>query len=429
MEETLDEIMTREIGLRIGQWRIDNDMTQDGLAKKLGMSRANLSQIESGKHAPSLAQLLKIGLVTGIDFADILSPERETRVVVDTNVIVNRLQSLRYIADLCDYVHIPRVVVEEINYQKDHSHQNQVRATASRAEGEILRLLREGLVTVEETPAGQYGNNDDRIYAVAERLALAHVNSIVYLLTNDKDFNLKGNGDIDNLKVISSDEFDDITRQDDGYVARDSQAFFKAVKAGDLDEAKRQLERGHVDVNYVDQASGNTPLHQAIEIEDRYKRTAMIRFLLERPRIDVNKCDEGKNEIPPISRAVQKRNRGVIQDLITAGANVNEPSSSKVRNPYNTPLMIAAWQGSVDLVQLLVENGACVNQQDRGNGFTALIKAAYRNHADVVRYLLSVGADSTIHSWEKKTALDYNEELGHGSEGASIKAMLMEVAR
>ena len=429
MEETFDSIMARAIGQRIGQWRIDNDMTQDGLAKKLGMSRANLSQIESGKHAPNLAQLYKIGLITNIDFSFALSPERETRVVVDANIIVNRLQSLRYIADLCDHVHIPRVVIEEINYQKDHSRQNQVRATASRAEGEITRLLKEGLVIIEETPAGQHGNNDDRIYAVAERLALAYVNSVVYLLTNDKDFDLKGSGDVDNLRVIGSDEFDDIFRQDDGFVARDSQAFFRAVKAGDLEEAKRQLARGHVDVNYIDQASGNTPLHQAIEIQDRYKRTAMIRFLLERPRINVNKCDEGKNEIPPISRAVQKRNRGIIQDLITAGANVNEPSSSKVRNPYNTPLMIAAWQGSLDLVQLLVENGACINQQDRGNGFTALIKAAFRNHADVVRYLLDAGADTTIHSWEKKTALDYNEEMGHGSDGAAIKAMLMEVAR
>ena len=429
MEETLDEIMTREIGLRIGQWRIDNDMTQDGLAKKLGMSRANLSQIESGKHAPSLAQLLKLGLVTGIDFGDILSPERETRVVVDTNVIVNRLQSLTYIVDLCDHVHIPRVVIEEINYQQDHSRQNQIRADASKAENKIHALLKNGLVTIEETPTGQFGNNDDRIYAVAERLALAHVNSVVYLLTNDKDFNLKGNGTIDNLKVICSDDIDTIFRQDDGFVARDSQAFFRAVKAGDLEEAKRQLERGHVDVNYVDQASGNTPLHQAIEIQDKYKRIAMIRFLLERPRIDVNKCDKGKYEIPPISRAVQKRNKGIIQDLITAGANVNEPSSSKVRNPYNTPLMIAAWQGSLELVQLLVENGACINQQDRGNGFTALIKAAFKNHADVVRYLLEVGADTTIRSWEKKTALNYNEEKGHGSEGAAIKAMLMEAGR
>lgn len=429
MEDTFDDIMARAIGQRIGQWRIDNDMTQDGLAKKLGMSRANLSQIESGKHAPSLAQLYKIGLITNIDFTFVFNQEREKRVIVDTNIIVNRLQSLRYIADLCDYVHIPRVVIEEINYQKDHSRQNQVRATASRAEGEILRLLKEGLVSIEETPEGQYGNNDDRIYAVAERLAISHVNSVVYLLTNDKDFDLKGSGDVDNLRVIGSDEFDSIFRQDDGFVARDSQVFFRAVRDGDLEEAKRQLERGHVDVNYVDQASGNTPLHQAIEIQDRYKRQAMIRFLLERPRIDVNKCDEGKNEIPPISRAVQKRNRGIIQDLITAGANVNEPSSSKVRNPYNTPLMIAAWQGSLDLVQLLVENGACINQQDRGNGFTALIKAAFRNHADVVRYLLDVGADTTIHSWEKKTALDYNEEMGHGSEGAAIKAMLMEVAR
>lgn len=429
MEETLDEKMTREIGLRIGQWRIDNDMTQDGLARKLGMSRANLSQIESGKRTPSLAQLLKVGLVTGIDFGDILNPERDTRIVVDTNVIVNRLMSLAYIAERCDHVHVPRVVIEEINHQKDHSLKPQVRAAASRAEGEICRLVNEGLVAIEEVPEGTRGNNDDKIYAVAERLAMGNVNSVVYLLTNDKDFRLKGRGDIYNLKMVNSEEFDQVFAKDEGYVTRDSQAFFRAVKAGDIEEAERLLQRDTVDINYVDVKTGNTPLHQAIEIKDRYKRTRMIRFLLERPRIKVNKCDENKNGIPPISLAVQKRNKGAIQDLITAGANVNEPSSNKVRNPYNTPLMIAAWQGSLDIVKLLVENGACINQQDRGNGFTALIKATFRNHADVVRYLLEAGADTTVCSWEKKTALDYNEEKGFGTEGASIKAMLMEDTR
>lgn len=429
MEETLENQVAKEIGKKVDQWMADNGLTHNALASKLGVSRSTVTNIVNGNSTLALPMLLRIGLITGIDFDDILNPARETRVVVDTNIIVNRLQGLRYIVDLCDHVHLPRVVVEEINYQKDHSTQNQVRATASRAEAEILRLLREGSVTIEETPEGRYGNNDDKIYGIAESLAIGHINDMVYLLTNDKDFLLKGSREIDNLKVVTSDEFDEIFHKDDGYVARDSQAFFRAVKSGDLQEAKRRLDHGHVDVNYVDQASGNTPLHQAIEIRDRYKRTAMIRFLLERPRIDVNKCDQGKNEIPPISRAVQKRNRGIVQDLITAGANVNEPSSSRVKNPYNTPLMIAAWQGSLDLVQLLVENGACINQQDRGNGFTALIKATFKNHAEIVRYLLDMSADTTIHSWEKKTALDYNEEMGHGSQGVAIKAMLMEVNR
>jgi hypothetical protein len=40
-----------------------------------------------------------------------------------------------------------------------------------------------------------------------------------------------------------------------------------------------------------------------------------------------------------------------------------------------------------------------------------------------------MGADTTIRSWEKKTALDYNEDMWHETQGVAIKAMLMEVNR
>ena len=56
---------------------------------------------------------------------------------------------------------------------------------------------------------------------------------------------------------------------------------------------------------------------------------------------------------------------------------------------------------------MLVENGACINQVDKGNGFTALIKAVYKNHPVIVKYLLDCNADKTICSFEKMTALDY----------------------
>ena len=430
MEELLDDQMAKEIGKRVDQWVTDNGLTHGALANKLGVSRSTVTNIVNGKNTPSLPMLLKIGLITSIDFGDILNPPREKWIVVDTNIIINRTQSLKHIAKLCDRLIVPRVVVDEINYQKDHSVQGPVKKAASIALSEIGNTRGESRITIEETPQGQLGINDDKIYAVAESLARSHANAIVYLLTNDKYFRTLGRDDCQNLRIINSNEYEDIFRQDDGYNVHESQSFFRAVKAGDLDRAKRQLERGHVDVNYIDQASGNTPLHQAIQIRDVRKRREMIRWLLELPQIRVNKCDEDKYELPPISHAVQKGIRGIVQDLITAGANVNEPSSNNAKNPYNTPLMIASWHGNLDLVTLLIENGACVNQQDRGNGFTALIKAVFNNHADVVKYLLSVGADKTIRSWEKKTALDYNEERNANSkDGRAIKAMLMEVNR
>jgi ankyrin repeat protein len=75
--------------------------------------------------------------------------------------------------------------------------------------------------------------------------------------------------------------------------------------------------------------------------------------------------------------------------------------------------MISAWSGRVEEVAMLVENGACINQQDKGNGFAALIKVVFNNNIDVVRYLLGKGADVTISSFERKTALDYAYEKNH----------------
>ena len=95
--------------------------------------------------------------------------------------------------------------------------------------------------------------------------------------------------------------------------------------------------------------------------------------------------------------------------LIENGANVNEPSQNE-RNPFNTPLMVAAWEENLKAVKLLAESGACINQQDKGNGFTPLIKAVFKNRSDIVKYLLEKGADRNVYSFERKSALDYAYE-------------------
>ena len=69
--------------------------------------------------------------------------------------------------------------------------------------------------------------------------------------------------------------------------------------------------------------------------------------------------------------------------------------------------MVAAWEGNFEAVKLLTESGACINQQDKGNGFTPLIKAVFKGHVDIVKYLLKKGADKNVYSFERKSALDY----------------------
>lgn len=56
---------------------------------------------------------------------------------------------------------------------------------------------------------------------------------------------------------------------------------------------------------------------------------------------------------------------------------------------------MSAAAGQEDVVKLLVEHGASVNVQSQ-NGFTPLYMAAQENHDNVVKYLLSNGANQSL---------------------------------
>lgn len=320
------------------------------------------------------------------------------QIVVDTNIILNCPQLLRSLHNYCDKVYIPRTVVRELNYQKDYG-DNQRRTLASLCLGMLIELKSENFVIDDSYVDGS--NNDDKIWGSARSIAELNVNDSVYLLSNDKDFKLKNLLDLKNLKVIDSKDFETEFKATQFFNIPQSQKFCEAVKRKNIEYAKK-LAGNSVNVNYIESETGYTPLIHAIRNRD----LMMIKWLLSIPEVDINLVDEKKYMFPPISHAIQINNISIIKLLIDYGANVNEPSLNG-KNYYNTPLMIASWGGNLELVKILVENGACINQVDKGNGFTALIKSVYRNHPQVVRYLLEHKADKTICSFEKMTALDY----------------------
>lgn len=58
---------------------------------------------------------------------------------------------------------------------------------------------------------------------------------------------------------------------------------------------------------------------------------------------------------------------------------------------YVTAVQLAAWQGEIELLDLLCENGADVNATDK-IGRCALFHAAHRGNHEVVNWLLEHGA-------------------------------------
>lgn len=393
---------TEIVGKKINEYRIELGDTQAEFAEKLGVNRSSLSLIEQGKQSPDFETFARFLVLSGKDAFELLGITYHKHVVIDTSIILNRPNVLNDLQEYCEYVYVPDIVIKELNYQKDKGNPS-LKKLAGLCMTKLIAMKSPKFVVGENIENVNLKTDDDKIFYYAISIAEKNKSDIVYLFSNDKDFKLKNSGKIKNLRVIGSNDFDSLFKTTIYNTAR-SQRFFDLINRNAL-QSLQTYDLTGVDVNYIDIESGYTPLIQAI----RKKQTDIIQFLLHLPNIDVNQVDNKKYCFPPISHALQIHRTDIVKKLLAHGANVNEPSRNE-KNPYNTPLMIAAWGGNTEEVRLLVENGACINQQDKGNGFTALIKAVYQKNTETVKYLLTQNADTTICSFEKKTALDYAHE-------------------
>ena len=110
-------------------------------------------------------------------------------------------------------------------------------------------------------------------------------------------------------------------------------------------------------------------------------QTKVVQAILETsPKIH---AVAGPHGIPLLSHAIVggEEAKDVFTALLAAGADVNQAS-----NAGQTPLMAAAMQGRVELVEALVQQGADLTIQD-GNQKTAEDMARERKHAEVVAIL------------------------------------------
>ena len=90
--------------------------------------------------------------------------------------------------------------------------------------------------------------------------------------------------------------------------------------------------------------------------------------------------------------ACSKNNIDVVRIVLDHGATMQSTSSG------TTPLTEACSYGHMDMIELLVENGADVNPDFDVFGFNPIVRAAREHHDQVVRYLLRHGADPFVYS-------------------------------
>ena len=166
--------------------------------------------------------------------------------------------------------------------------------------------------------------------------------------------------------------------------------FFSAIRRDD-DGAMRDLLARGVDPNTVDD-KGSCGL--LLAISKGSNKVAQV--LVNAPGIKValrNDHDES-----PLMMAAIKGQVDLAKILIDKDADVNKPGW--------TPLHYAASKGSVPMIELLLDNDAYIDAESP-NHSTPLMMAAMYGSEDAVRTLLDAGADPTLKNELGLSAIDF----------------------
>ena len=161
-----------------------------------------------------------------------------------------------------------------------------------------------------------------------------------------------------------------------------------AAQEGYVEIVRLLSETRAVNVNLLT-SEGAAPLHIAAQ----KGHEPVIRVFLANPKTNVNvRKPSGATSL---FIAAQKNFPGIVELLIERGANVNLGLSVE----GSVPLIIAAISNHVAVARLLTQApGIKVNMVTK-DGVTALCVAAQKGAEEIVRLLLSKGADPSIQSY------------------------------
>ncbi len=99
-------------------------------------------------------------------------------------------------------------------------------------------------------------------------------------------------------------------------------------------------------------------------------------------------CAESRSDL--LFNAIREKNVTEVEQLLSKGGIPLDPPQQP--NQVNKPLAYAAAYGNLDIVKLLLKNGADINGAVAyGDG--PLIKAAEHNNKKILKYLIRQGAD------------------------------------
>lgn len=101
--------------------------------------------------------------------------------------------------------------------------------------------------------------------------------------------------------------------------------------------------------------------------------------------------------------------------LLTA-QNINEKDAKGY-----SPLMLAAYNGHLELVRYLLENGADPNSVDYGES-SILMGVAFKGYTEIIKLLIDYGANLEHRNSKQQTALDFAQMFGRTDAVKLIKS-------
>ena len=107
----------------------------------------------------------------------------------------------------------------------------------------------------------------------------------------------------------------------------------------------------------------------------------------------------------PMSEAARRGDTQILQLLLRAGA---DPESANAEG--ETALMVVARTGNIEAARLLLRHGAKIDAREQWGGQTALIWAAAQSQPEMIRFLLSKGADpnarAIVRDWQRRVTAE-----------------------